>query len=146
MIPFAALIVVALEARLVGLAVPVPYLDGWPASAAVGLAAAFALGASAHFREPRRSGLVSIVPPGLPRPELIVTVTGVLEIAGAVGLLIPALRIPAAIGLAILLVAVFPANVRAARGCRHPDAPTTPLPLRTIAQVGFLSACVVAMG
>jgi uncharacterized membrane protein len=92
---------------------------------------------------PRR---LSIVPPGLPRPELVVTVTGVLEIAGAVGLLIPALRIPAAIGLAILLVAVFPANVRAARGCRHPDAPTTPLPLRTIAQVGFLAACVVAMG
>jgi len=146
MFPFAALIVVALEARLVGLAVPVPYLDGWPASVAAGLAAAFALASSAHFVEPRRSGLVSIVPSALPRPDLVVTITGVLEIAGAVGLLIPALRTPAAVGLAILLVAVFPANVRAARGSRHPDAPATPLPLRTIAQVGFLAACVVATG
>jgi uncharacterized membrane protein len=144
MIPFAALIIVALEARLVGIAVPLPYLDGWPASVAVGLATAFALGAGAHFAEPRRAGLVSIVPSAVPRPELVVTVTGVLEVAGAVGLLIPALRTAAAIGLALLLVAVFPANVRAARGCRHPDAPTTPLPLRTLIQVGFLAACVIA--
>ncbi|KZC94325.1 MULTISPECIES: hypothetical protein [Clavibacter] len=145
MIPFATAVVVAVAARILGLAVPA--LDAWPPAVAVGLAAGFALAASAHFVEPRRSGLVAIVPPHVPRAGLVVTVTGLLEAAGAVGLLIPPLRTAAAIGLALLLLAVFPANVRAARGVPHPAAPTTPLPLRTAIQAGFLLGCaVVALG
>jgi len=41
----------------------------------------------------------------------MVYLSGLGEIAGGIGLLIPALRRAAAWGLVILLVAVFPANV-----------------------------------
>jgi uncharacterized membrane protein len=142
-IPFATAVLVALAARILGLAVPA--LDAWPPAVAIGLAAGFALAASAHFVEPRRSGLVAIVPPRLPRPDLIVTISGALELAGAAGLLLPPLRTPAAVGLALLLLAVFPANVRAARGVRHEAAPTTPLPLRAVIQAGFLLGCAVVV-
>jgi uncharacterized membrane protein len=141
-VPFVVLLVVTAAARVVGLGVP--FVGSWHAATAVGLAAAVAVASSAHFVEPRRSGLISTVPPSVPRPDLVVTVTGVLEVAAAIGLLVEPLRTPAAIGLALLLVAVYPANVRAATGKRHPSAPTTPLVTRTVVQLGFLGACVVA--
>lgn len=129
-------------ARLVGLAVP--YTGSWPSAAAVGLAAAFAIASSAHFLRPRRDGLIAIVPPWIPHRALVVTATGVLEIAGAAALLIEPLRTLAAICLALLLLAIFPANVRAATGTRHSAAPTTPLGPRLIMQLGFLTACIIA--
>src|SRR5262245_54368494 len=57
-----------------------------------------------------------MVPPSLPHPGALVTVTGIAELAGAVGLLGPAVSRWAALGLAVLLVAMFPANIHAARG------------------------------
>ena len=57
---------------------------------------------------------VSIVPAYLPAPELLVYISGVAEIAGGVGLLVPPLRRAAAWGLLALLVAVLPANVNMA--------------------------------
>ena len=45
----------------------------------------------------------------------MVTVTGVFETLGAVGLLLSGLAQPAAYALIALLVAMFPANVHAAR-------------------------------
>lgn len=54
---------------------------------------------------------VAIVPDVLPMPELLVLVSGIAELAGGVGLLVPRLRRAAAVGLVALLVAVFPANV-----------------------------------
>ena len=41
----------------------------------------------------------------------MVAISGVAEILGAIGLLLPALRRAAAYGLAVLLVAIFPANI-----------------------------------
>ena len=52
-----------------------------------------------------------IMPPALPAPLLLVYVSGVAEIAGGLGLLLPATRRWAGWGLLALLVAVFPANV-----------------------------------
>jgi uncharacterized membrane protein len=52
-----------------------------------------------------------MVPPFLPAPELLVTVTGVLELAGAAGLVWSRTAPWAAGGLSALLVAMFPANV-----------------------------------
>jgi hypothetical protein len=46
---------------------------------------------------------------------MLVTITGLLEIAGAIGLLLPRTAAAAAICLAVFLVALFPANIRAAR-------------------------------
>ena len=52
-----------------------------------------------------------IVPPGFGSPAVVVAISGVAEIAGGIGLLIPQLRRWAAWGLIALLIAVFPANV-----------------------------------
>ncbi len=78
-----------------------------------GLAAGLFVGAGIkHFAS--REFFERIVPPSLPRPDILVAVSGVAEIIGGLGLLIPPLRRPAGWGLIALLVAVFPANVRMA--------------------------------
>ncbi|MCW2973863.1 MAG: hypothetical protein JWN72_2136 [Thermoleophilia bacterium] len=77
------------------------------------LMAALFLGAGVmHFLRPR--GFVRIVPEQLPRPELLVSLSGIAEVLGGVGLLVPPVRRVAGTGLIALLVAVFPANVNMA--------------------------------
>jgi uncharacterized membrane protein len=72
-----------------------------------------------------------------------VTVTGVLEFAGAAGLLIAPVAPYAATGLALLMAAMFPANVSAARRrLSLGGKPVTPLPQRTAMQVLFIAAAV----
>jgi len=66
-------------------------------------------GASHFFRLNFYSG---IIPPGFPSPKmLVVIISGVAEIAGGIGILIPSARRMAGWGLLALLVAVFPANI-----------------------------------
>ncbi len=145
MVPLTALLVVTLAARLAGW-LGWAYADGWPAATAVGLAAMFVITGVAHFVQPLRAGLVAIVPPKLPSPGLLVTVTGILELLGAIGLLIPQTRVAAAICLAVLMAAMFPANVYAAGAKRSEHAPSTPLIPRALMQVLFVAAAVVAAG
>lgn len=57
---------------------------------------------------------VRIVPDWLPAAGLLVAVSGVCEIAGGVGLLIPRTRRLASFGLVALYIAVFPANIHMA--------------------------------
>lgn len=65
-----------------------------------------------------------IVPPGLPiRPRTATLVSGVAELAGGVGLLLPATRPAARLGLLALLMAVFPANVYMAQQPRKFGVP-----------------------
>ncbi|MEU4341577.1 DoxX family protein [Nocardia sp. NPDC023852] len=143
MAPLAVLAVVTALARLIGWLAGIGWLDSWPHATALGLAAMFALTASAHFLQPRRNALIAMVPPRLPNPSALVTLTGILELAGAVGLVIPATADLAAICLIALLVVMFPANVRAARA--DLGIKTMPLPLRTLVQVVFLAACAVVL-
>jgi uncharacterized membrane protein len=56
----------------------------------------------------------AIVPKSLPNPKALVQISGVAEIAGAVGVLIPSTRRLAGKGLIALLIAVFPANIQMA--------------------------------
>jgi uncharacterized membrane protein len=56
-----------------------------------------------------------IVPPGMGDPETLVRVSGVAEIAGGVGVLVPRTRRLSGFGLIALLAAVFPANLYMAR-------------------------------
>ncbi|MFI9011380.1 DoxX family protein [Actinosynnema sp. NPDC053489] len=143
MAPLIVLVVVTGLARLAGLAVA--WFDSWPHAVAVGLAAMFLLTGSAHFTGPRRDRLVAMVPPGLPNAAGLVTLTGVLELAGAVGLLVPPTSRVAAACLAVLLVVMFPANVHAARA--GTGVKTMPLPVRTLVQLVFLvAAAVVVIG
>ena len=53
----------------------------------------------------------AIVPDYLPAHREIVLISGAAEIAGGLGVLVPATRRPAAWGLVLLLTAVFPANL-----------------------------------
>jgi uncharacterized membrane protein len=62
-----------------------------------------------HFFLPQP--YLRIMPPSLPWPRVLLHLSGVAEIAGGAGLLLPKLRRTAAYGLALLLVAVFPANL-----------------------------------
>ncbi|WP_063065617.1 DoxX family protein [Nocardia violaceofusca] len=142
MAPLVVLAVVTALARLAGAIDLADWLDSWPHALRVGLAAMFLLTASAHFQQPRRDALIAMVPPGLPSAAGLVTLTGVLEAAGAVGLLIPPVAPVAAAGLVVLLIAMFPANVRAARA--DLGIKTMPLPLRTAVQVVFIAAAIAA--
>jgi uncharacterized membrane protein len=123
------------------------YVNSWTAAIAVGLAAMFVLTGFAHFAPPLRRDLLAIVPPRLPAPGDLVTITGLLELLGAVGLLLPVTRVAAAVCLLVLMLAMFPANVYASRMPNPPKSMTTRLPLRTAMQVVFLAAAVaVAFG
>src|SRR5699024_10427159 len=87
MAPLITFIITSVMARLLGLA-GIEYLNTWPKVLAIGLTAMFLLTASAHFTQPRRAGLIAIIPPNLPHPALLVTITGVLEVLGVVGMVI----------------------------------------------------------
>lgn len=73
------------------------------------LAGVFVAAGAWHFIRP--GFYRSIVPPGFGPPAVMVAVSGAAEIAGGVGLLVPALRRPAGWGLVALLFAIFPANI-----------------------------------
>ncbi len=62
-----------------------------------------------HFATP--GWFVAIVPAALPAPLALVLVSGVFEILGGVGLLVPRARRVASVGLVALYLAVFPANI-----------------------------------
>jgi uncharacterized membrane protein len=62
-----------------------------------------------HFLNP--DFYVAIMPPWLPAHRLLVDVSGVFEILGGLGVLLPATRSAAGWGLIALLIAVFPANL-----------------------------------
>jgi uncharacterized membrane protein len=76
----------------------------------------FLAGGVNHFLGP--SFYVAIVPSYLPRPLVLVYVSGAFEILLGGALLIPRFRRLAAWGLVALLIAVFPANVQMAL---HPE-------------------------
>ncbi|MDG5488420.1 DoxX family protein [Sphingomonas sp. BGYR3] len=63
-----------------------------------------------HLAVPRP--FLSIMPDFVPMPAVVVALTGVAEIAGAVGLMIPRLRRAAGWSLAAYALCVWPANVQ----------------------------------
>jgi len=143
MLPFMVLVISTLLLRVIGMT-GVGVLSSWIGCLRGGLALMFLFTASAHWGK-RRGDLTAMVPRVFSRPDLMVSATGVLEILGAVGLLIPAIAPVAAAGLAMLLIALFPANIRAAReGLTIGGRAATALPLRALLQVVFLGAVVVA--
>jgi uncharacterized membrane protein len=73
------------------------------------LALLFILSGSLHFIAPQL--YIRIVPPYLPAHLTIVYISGVAEILGGIGLLVPTVRHAAAWGLVALLIAILPANI-----------------------------------
>lgn len=74
------------------------------------LAAAFVFAGVMHFAI--TGAYMRIMPPWMPLHREMVLLSGVCEIAGGIGLLVPRTRRAAGIGLVLLLIAVFPANVQ----------------------------------
>src|SRR3954453_11383163 len=128
------LILGTLCARLVGW-LGVDFVDSWPEAIAVGLAAMFAMTGIAHFVNPLRRDMIAIVPPRLPAAGLLVTLTGVLELAGGGGVPFPPTRVAAAACLFVLMLVMFPANIYAARMPNPPQSMTSRLDVRTVEEV-----------
>jgi len=98
----------------------------------------FCFTAAAHFNA-MRADLIRMVPPWVPNPEFMVTFTGICEVLGAIGLLIPRTRRVAGVALILFLLAVLPANIHAAQtGLTIAGEPVTPLIPRIALQVLFI--------
>jgi len=136
------LVLGTLGARLVGW-LGVDYVDSWPEAFAVGLAAMFVMTGVAHFVNPLRRDMIAIVPPRLPAPGLLVTITGVQELIGAAGLLYPPTRVAAAACLFVMMLVMFPANIYASRMPNPPKSMTSRLDIRTVEEIVYLAAAVV---
>jgi uncharacterized membrane protein len=127
-----------LLARLLGYAGVAPLRD-WAACTRLGLAVMLCVTAAAHFNS-MRADMIAMVPPSVPNPGLMVTFTGVCEILGAVGLLVPRARRIAAAALIVFMLAVLPANIHAARtGVTLRGAPATPIVPRVALQGLFIA-------
>lgn len=75
------------------------------------LAAFYALAGTLHLAAP--GPFISIVPPWVPEPGLVIAATGIAELLGAAGLVqgfSPRLRKAAGVGLALYALCVWPAN------------------------------------
>ena len=77
--------------------------------AAFAMAIGFLITGVMHFTTPQR--FVDMMPPWLPTHLELVYLSGIFELLGAAGLLIPRTRRAAGFGLAALLVAILPANI-----------------------------------
>lgn len=113
-------------------------LASWHVSARCALAVMFVFTGIAHFNRMKHD-LARMVPPAFPQPLALVYVTGVLEFAGAIGLLLPQLMRIAAICLAVMLIGLLPANIHAAqKKIMLHGRPATPLSLRIPMQALFI--------
>ena len=72
------------------------------------LTLAYGFAGWAHLARP--GGFLAITPPWVPWPDFVVASTGVAEILGAIGLMIPQTRKAAGWGLALYALCVWPAN------------------------------------
>ena len=108
---------------------------GWREAARIGIAVMFIFTAGSHF-SPLRHDLARMIPPPLTGAMWVIYLTGILELAGAIGLLSRRWRRPAAWGLIALLAAMFPANVYAAlNGVGLGDDPPSALWYRAPLQI-----------
>jgi uncharacterized membrane protein len=91
----------------------------------------------AHFAATRM--YMGIVPDYLPAKRELVLISGVAEIAGGLGVMVPATRRVAGWGLIVLLVAVMPANIWMAQHPeRYPGIPVWALLLRLPLQLPLI--------
>ena len=113
-------------------------LSSWRASGRGALVTMFLFTGTSHFTGMKHD-FAAMIPPPLPDDLWLIYLTGAFEVAGAVGLLIPRTRRLAGICLALLLVALFPANVYAAHGeIPFRGEAATPLWIRTPMQLLYV--------
>jgi uncharacterized membrane protein len=120
------------------------YLANWHLALRAALGAMFLLTASAHWGS-RRADLIRMVPARMGNANVWVTITGLAEIAIAVGLQISRLAWWAAAIAVVMLCCLVPANLKAASEQLtiggKPVLPATP---RLFLQVVFIAALVAS--
>jgi uncharacterized membrane protein len=91
----------------------------------------------------RVSLTAAIILPVFPARLFLAVLTGIFEIAGAIGLFVPRVRRRAAFWIAVMMVAVFPANINSAGqiidGFKFPS-----VPVRLAMQVVYIALVLLA--
>ena len=106
-----------------------------------------------HFVPKAARGMAAMIPPSLKARvsgRTLVRFTGVCEIAGGVGILIPASLVPglafaAGLALVVFLIVVFPANNYAAQNPDRFGRAAIPFWPRFVAQVVLIALILVAV-
>ncbi|PSK93302.1 DoxX family protein [Taibaiella chishuiensis] len=81
-------------------------------AARIAMAAMLLFTALGHFLFTK--GMSMMLPPGIPYRTAIIYLTGVFEITAALGLLVPAVRMPVGVALIVFFILLLPANIYAA--------------------------------
>lgn len=137
MLVVSVLIVSLLVFRGLG-ALGISWFETWIAATRYALAVMFSFTATAHFTKMRHD-FARMMPKALPNPMAMVYFTGVCEILGAIGILLPRTCSLAGLCLGVFLVCVLPANIKAAReGLTIGGRAATALWLRIPMQVLFI--------
>jgi uncharacterized membrane protein len=143
MAPLICLIAAFVFFRILGLVWG--YFADWHLAVRAALGAMFLLTASAHWGK-RRADLIRMVPESLGNPGLWVTLTGIAEIAIAIGLQIRGVAPWVAAITVVMLCCLFPANLKAAREhltiLRKPVLSAGP---RLLIQLFFIAALVASV-
>lgn len=140
MAPLICLVAAFVAFRILGLVWP--YFADWQVALRAALGVMFLLTASAHWGK-RRTDLVRMVPAAMGNAAMWVTLTGIAEIVIAAGLQIPSVALWFALGGAVMLCCLFPANLKAAR--EHLtilEKPVLPAMPRLLVQLIFIAALI----
>ncbi len=99
-----------------------------------------------HFIPAVGRTMGAMIPPALrwPSARAVVVFTGLCEIAGGIGLLLPQTRFAAGVALVVFLIAVFPANARAAADPARFGRAAIPFWPRYLGQLALIAAVLVA--
>ncbi|SFE04608.1 Uncharacterized membrane protein [Chitinophaga sp. CF118] len=106
------LLLIGLLLLLTGTITDLSYLQQWDNDARLAAAIMFILIGGMHLAKPRK--LTYMIEGWLPYTVELVIITGIFEIIGGAGLLFPVTQLYAVWGLSILLICMFPANIRVA--------------------------------
>ena len=102
-----------------------------------------------HFLPRPARVMAKLIPPslrrdGLLRPLNLVYFTGLCEVAGGIGILVPHTRTAAAVALVVFLISVFPANAYAAQHPERFGSIAIPFWRRYLAQLALILLVVLA--
>jgi len=84
--------------------------EAWRRRCAIGLTCFYGVAGALHVLWP--TTFLKITPDWVPVPLLVILLTGLCEIAGALGIVTASLRRAAGVGLALYAVCVYPANIK----------------------------------